>query len=224
MNTPRKLKLLITGATGLVGQGVLHEALLADDVAQVTLLSRRRSTPADPRVRELLVEDFEALDKVEPSLRDIDACLYCAGAPPVSTPEAEYRHVTVALTTSVARTLARLSPNMRFLYVSGAHANPSSVFMPLCIKGEVEVALKALALRSTMFRPGGIQPVHGERSPHKTLRAIYSVAGPLMGLGVSLTPSLVTTTARLGRAMLAVARMPDPPAIVENAQINQLGA
>ncbi len=219
-----KLHLLITGATGLVGQGVLHEALLADDVAGVTLLGRRTAGSTDPRVRELLVDDFSALGNIEASLRGFDACLYCAGAPPVTTPEEEYRHVSVALTLNVASTLARLQPGLRFQYVSGAHANPSSIFMPLRIKGEVEAALQALSLRITLLRPGGIQPVHGERSPHKGLAAFYKIAGPLMGLGVSIAPSLVTTTARLGRAMLAIARMPDPPAVVENAEINTLGA
>lgn len=75
-----------------------------------------------------------------------------------------------------------------------------------------------------MLRPGGIQPVHGERSPHAALAALYGVAGPLMGLGVRLMPSLMTSTAHVGRAMLALARMPSPPAIVENAEINRLGA
>jgi len=224
MNGNRKLHLLITGATGLVGQGVLHEALLAQDIARITVLGRRTTGRTDPRLRELLVEDFTDLEKVESSLAGVDACLYCAGAPPLGTPEETYRQVTFAVTTSMARAFARAAPQGRFLYVSGAHANPSSIFMPLRIKGETEVALKKLPLRTTMMRPGGVQPVHGEKSPHAGLAAMYRIAGPVMGLGVSLAPSLMTTTARLGRAMLAIARMPDPPAAVENAEINRLGA
>lgn len=224
MNANRQLHLLITGATGLVGQGVLHEALLAENIARITVLGRRSTGRTDPRVRELLVEDFGALEKIESDLGGVDACLYCAGVPPLTTPEATYRHVTLGLTTSVARALKRAAPDARFLYVSGAHANPSSIFMPLRIKGETEVALKELAMRTTMLRPGGIQPVHGEKSPHAGMAAIYRIAGPVMGIGVSLAPSLMTTTARLGRAMLAIARMSDPPAVVENAEINRLGA
>ena len=223
MATTTPLHVLITGATGLVGQGVLHETLLDPNVGKITVLGRHRTGNADPRITELIVEDFSDLSTVEDQLKGIDACLYCAGAPPIGTPEDVYRHVTVALTTSVARTLARVSPGMRFIYVSGANANASSRFMPLRVKGEVEEALQALDLRASMLRPGGIQPAHGERSPHRALRALYAVGAPLMGLGVTLAPSLMTSTARLGRAMLAIARMPEPPLIVENTEINRLG-
>ncbi|MEO5963558.1 MAG: NAD(P)H-binding protein [Thermomonas sp.] len=223
MTLATSLHVMITGATGLVGQGVLHETLLDANVGKVTVLGRRKIDNADPRITELIVEDFSDLSAVEDQFKGIDACLYCAGAPPIGTPEHIYRHVTVALTTSVARTLARLSPGMRFIYVSGANANANSRFMPLRVKGEVEAALQALALRATMLRPGGIQPAHGERSPHRALRALYAVGAPLMGLGVALAPSLMTSTARLGRAMLAIAQMSEPPTIVENAEINPLG-
>ena len=223
MNASKSQHVLITGATGLVGQGVLYEALRDPAVDRITLLGRHASGCKDPRVNEVIVADFADLRSVEAQLHGIDACLYCAGAPPVGTAEALYRHVTVALTTSVARTLARLNPGMRFLYVSGAHANATSRFMLLRVKGEVELVLQALPLRTTMLRPGGIQPAHGERSPHRALRALYAVGAPLMGIGVALAPSLMTSTQRLGRAMLLIAQLPDPPAIVENAEINRLG-
>jgi uncharacterized protein YbjT (DUF2867 family) len=96
--------------------------------------------------------------------------------------------------------------------------------MPLKVKGETEAALRALPLRSVMLRPGGIQPAHGERSPHGWMRPMYAVGAPLMGLGVRLLPGLMTSTAAVGRAMLALARMQDPPAVVENKDINRLGA
>lgn len=223
MSNPKSLHVLITGATGLVGQGVLHETLLDSNVTSVTLLGRRSTGSEDPRVKEVITKDFSDLSDVEDQLHGIDACLYCAGAPPVGTPEDTYRHVTVALTTSVARTLARLNPAMHFLYISGANANAKSWLMPLRVKGEAELALQALPIQTRMLRPGGIQPAHGERSPHRMLRALYVVGAPLMGIGVAVAPSLMTSTQRLGRAMLALAQMPDPPAIVENADINRLG-
>ena len=223
MANPKSLHVLITGATGLVGQGVLHETLRDANVTSITLLGRRPAGCKDPRVKEVIVPDFSDLSGVEAQLHGIDACLYCAGAPPVGTPEDSYRHVTVALTASVARTLARLNPRMRLLYISGANADAKSWFMPLRVKGEAELALQALPIHTTMLRPGGIQPAHGERSPHRMLRALYAVGAPLMGVGVALAPSLMTSTERLGRAMLALAQMPDPPAIVENADINRLG-
>lgn len=217
------MRILLTGATGLVGQGVLTECLAADDVARVTVLGRRTTGRAHPKLEELQVDDFTALDPVADRLAPFDACLYCAGAPPVGTPEAQYRHVTHDVTLHVARELAARNPGLAFVYVSGAHADPASRVMPLRIKGETERALRALPLRGVMLRPGGIQPVHGERSPHAPLRALYAVAGPLMGLGVALAPGLMTTTAHVGRAMLAVARDPQAPAVVENREINRLG-
>lgn len=218
------MRILMTGATGLVGQGVLREALLHPDVTRVGVLGRRPLHHTDPRVVELTVERFDDLSAVTQELAPFDACFYCAGAPPIGTPEALYRHVTLELTLHVAQAFAERNPNGRFLYVSGAHADPDSRIMPLRVKGETERALNALPLQTVMLRPGGIQPAHGERSPHPWMRPLYAVATPLMGMGVRLAPSLMTSTAHLGRALLTLAAMPAPPAVVENAEINRLGA
>jgi hypothetical protein len=92
------------------------------------------------------------------------------------------------------------------------------------VKGEAEHALAVLPIRTVMLRPGGIQPVEGAHSRHPGLATMYALTGPLMGLGVRLLPQVMTTTERVGRAMLQLLRMEDPPAIVENAEINRLGA
>lgn len=218
------MRILIAGATGLVGQGVLRECLRATDVTRVTTLGRKSTGQPDPKLSEIVVADFAELGAVESQLQPFDACLYCAGAPPIGTPEAEYRHVTFELTTHVAATLARLNPALTFVYISGAKSDPHSGIMMLRIKGETERALAALPIRTVMLRTGGIQPVGGERSPHAALAALYAVGGPFMGLGVRLLPQLMTTTERVGRAMLAVARQTAPPAVLENAEINRLGA
>ena len=222
------MRILLAGATGLVGQGVLHECLRAADVTHITALGRHSSGQSDPKLadsklHDLVVPDFADLGAAEDRLRPFDACLYCAGAPPIGTPEAEYRHVTLELTTHVAQTVARLNPRITFIYISGAYANPDSHVMVLRIKGETERALAALPIRTVMLRPGGIQPVGDERSPHAALAMVYRIAGPLMGVGVRLAPQLLTTTERVGRAMLQLAREVDPPAVVENAEINRLG-
>lgn len=217
------MRILLTGATGLVGQGVLHEALADPGVVHVSALVRRPPDLQDPRLSVLQVERFDALDAVDAELAPFDACLYCAGAPPLGTPEAEYRRVTLDLTLHVARAFARRNPSARFLYVSGAHADPASRLLPLRVKGETERALQALPIATIMLRPGGVQPVHGERSPHAWMRPVYLVAGPLMGLARRIAPGMLTSTSALGRAMLALARMPQPPTVVENTQINRLG-
>jgi len=218
------MRILLTGATGLVGQGVLRETLAHLGVSSVGLLGRRDAGNSDPRVLDLRVESFDALEAVADRLAPWDACFYCAGAPPLGTAEPEYRHVTFDLTLHVARAFAERNPQGRFLYVSGAHADPASRFMPLRIKGETEAALRALPLHTVMLRPGGIQPAHGERSPHAWMRPLYAVGAPFMGLGVRLMPSVMTSTAAVGRALLALATMPDPPQVVENADINRLAA
>lgn len=218
------MRILIAGATGLVGQGVLHETLSHSGIDRIGLLGRRSAGCADPRIDELLVPGFDALDGVVGRLGGWDACFYCAGAPPVGTPEATYRHVTLDLTLRVARAYAERNPHGRFLYVSGAHADPASRLMPMRVKGETEVALQALPITTVMLRPGGIQPAHGERSPHAWMRPFYAVGAPLMGLGVRLLPSVMTSTAAMGRALLALAAMDAPPPVVENATINRLGA
>ena len=216
------MRILMTGATGLVGQGVLREVLAHPAVVQVGVLGRRASGSDDPRVVDMRVERFDALDAVAERLAPWDACFYCAGAPPLGTPQARYRHVTVDLTLHVASEFARRNPHGRFLYVSGAHADPASRLMPLRIKGEIEAALQALPITSVMLRPGGIQPVHRERSPHAWMRPMYALGGPVMGLGVRLLPGVMTTTAAVGRALLVLAQMSDPPRVVENADINRL--
>jgi uncharacterized protein YbjT (DUF2867 family) len=218
------MRILLTGATGLVGQGALRECLRDPAVTGVVALGRQPSGQSDTKLSDLVCPDFADLGAIKDRLQPFDACLYCAGAPPLGTPEAGYRHVTLDLTTNVARTLARLNPAMTFVYVSGAHSDPDSRLMLLRIKGETERALAALPIRTVMFRPGGIQPVHGVRSPHPTLAAVYGLTAPLMGLGVQLFPGVMTTTERLGRAMLQVLRQDNPPAVVENAEINRLGS
>ena len=218
------MRILMTGATGLVGQGVLREVLLHPHVSGVGVLGRRPLHSRDKRVLDLTVERFDDLSAVIDDLAPFDACFYCAGAPPVGTAEALYRQVTRDLTLHVARAFAERNADGRFLYVSGAHADPDSRFMPLRVKGETERALRQLPLRTVMLRPGGIQPAHGERSPHARMRPLYAVAAPLMGIGVRLAPGVMTSTAHLGRALLALAAMPAPPPVVENADINRLGA
>lgn len=218
------MRILLTGATGLVGQGVLQECLQAADVTHVAVLGRHASGQSHAKLEEIIAPDFAELHAVEDRLHPFDACLYCAGMLPPGLSEAKFRRVTLDLTTHVARTVARLNPALTFVYVSGAKSNPDSHLMPLRVKGETERALAGLPIRTVMFRPGVVQPVEGVHSPHPARDTLYRLAGPAMGLGTKLVPQLLTTTERMGRAMLAVLRQDDPPAVVENAEINRLGA
>lgn len=218
------MHILITGATGLVGQGVLRECLRADDVAKVVALGRHPTGVQHPKLEELACDDFANLGSVGERLAPFDACFYCAGAPPLGASATEYRHVTLILTLRVAEVFAQRNGNGKFLYISGAHAHPHSRVMMLRIKGETERALMALPIATVMVRPGGIQPVDGVRSPHHRLDLFYRFAAPAMGLARPLLPGLLTTTAEVGRAMLALARDDQPPPVVENRDINRLAA
>jgi uncharacterized protein YbjT (DUF2867 family) len=217
------MRILLTGATGLVGQGVLRACLEAEDVSHIGALGRRASGVPHPKLEDIIAPDFMHLQDVEPQLKSYDACLYCAGILPLGVSAAAFRRVTLDLTLNVARTLARLEPAITFVYVSGAASDPTSRLMPLRIKGEAEDTLAALPIRTVMMRPGGVRPVDGVRSSHKARDIFYRVADPLLALGVKLAPQVMTTSARVGRAMLAVLRQPTPPTVVENAEINRLG-
>jgi uncharacterized protein YbjT (DUF2867 family) len=222
MSASDRLDVLMTGASGLVGQGVLRACLASPHVERVTALVRRTGSAADG-VREIVLPDFLQADAIGDQFAGFDACFYCAGAPPIGTPEPEYRAVTLEATLAVARAWAAANPQGRFFYVSGAHADPDSVFMPLRIKGETERALASLPIRTVMLRPGGVRPVAGTGTRHGLLKPLYLLGGPLMTLATRATPSLMTSNDTLGRAMIELARTPHPPAVVECADINRLG-
>jgi uncharacterized protein YbjT (DUF2867 family) len=217
------MRILLTGATGLVGQGVLRECLRATDVTHVGALGRHPTDVVDARLEHLSCPDFAELDAVRERLAPFDVCFYCAGAPLVGISAAAYGHVTLDLTRHVAEAFAQRNPGAKFIYISGAHADLHSRVAVLRIKGETEQALAALPLTTVMVRPGGIQPVDGVRSTHRPLDLFYRFGAPVMGLAVKFLPSQMTTTARVGRAMLALAREEAPAAVVENDAINRLG-
>jgi uncharacterized protein YbjT (DUF2867 family) len=217
------MRLIIVGATGLVGQGVLGACLAATDVERIVLLSRQRvDIVNDARVMQWQVADLCDIDGSEPGFAGLDACLYCAGVVP-GLSEAAYRKVTVDLTAHVARAFARANPQGTFVYVSGAGSDASAALMPMRVKGEAEEALRELGIRTLMIRPGIVQPVDGVRSPHRARAAAYALVGPLLGVATRSMPSMMTTSSRVGRAMLAALRHAPPPAVLENTDINAWG-
>ncbi|MBY6280547.1 oxidoreductase [Stenotrophomonas maltophilia] len=217
------LRILLTGAAGLVGQGVALACQRSPQVAHLTALVRRPGSLNGPG-SELIVPDFLHMQGRHEQLAGFDACFYCAGAPPVGTAEAEYRRVTLDITLAVARAWAAANPEGRFLYVSGAGADPQSRVMPLRVKGETEVALQALPVRTVMLRPGGVRPVPGTGTRHALLKPLYWGGAPLMKLAGAVAPSLMTSNLALGQAMIALAGREHPPGTVECADINRIAA
>ncbi|WP_102944332.1 NAD(P)H-binding protein [Stenotrophomonas sp. VV52] len=215
------MKVLVTGATGLVGQGVVRACEASTVVDRMTALVRKPDD-AGPGKDEIVLPDFMQAATIANQLSGFDACFYCAGAPPVGTPEPEYWHVTLEVTLAVARAWAEANPAGCFLYVSGAYADPTSRVMPLRIKGETEQALGALPIRTVMLRPGGVRPVEHTGTRHGALKPLYLLGGPLMKMAEHMAPSMVTSNEAIGRAMIALASQAHPPGVVECAEINAL--
>ena len=221
------MKVVLFGASGMVGQGVLRECLLDPDVDSVFVVGRAALRAAHPKLSELLVQDLHAFGAVEGQLGMPDACFFCLGVSSAGMTEPDYTRVTYDLTVAVAQVLAKLNPAMTFVYVSGYGTDPTEKgsVMWARVKGRTENALLCMPFRrAVMFRPAIIQPMHGVRSKTRSYRIFYLLTAPLLPLGRWLLPRFVTTTERVGRAMLRVARNGPERAILESADINTLGA
>ncbi|MFA9440246.1 NAD-dependent epimerase/dehydratase family protein [Uliginosibacterium sp. sgz301328] len=219
----RPLKIVIVGATGMLGQGALRECLLADDVMEVVTIGRSRSDQRHAKLHDVVVPDLTDLHAVEGALRDVDACFFCLGVTSSGMSEAAYTHITFDLTLYVARTLLRLNPGMRFVYVSGAGADASErgKVMWARVRGRTENALRALPFAAVhVLRPGIIQPLHGTRSKTRAYRVFYALAAPVLPLARRLWPGAVLTTEVIGRAMLNLVRRGAPGGVLESAAID----
>lgn len=223
MNGSLGLRILLTGATGLVGQGVALACRSSARVAATAALVRRKGGVASG-VQEIVLDDFRRIADRGVALGGFDACFYCAGATPLGTNEAQYREVTFDTTIAVARAWAAANPQGCFLYVSGAGADPASRIMPLRVKGETEQALATLPMRVVLLRPGAVRPVAGTGTRHGLLKPLYWAGAPLLRLAGAAAPSLVTSNLTLGKAMIALARMSNPPLIVACGAINRIAA
>jgi uncharacterized protein YbjT (DUF2867 family) len=216
------MKVIIFGATGMVGQGVLLECLRDSQVEQVLVVGRSPTGKTAPKLREIIHSDFHDFSAIAEGLRGYDACFFCLGVSVAGMTEEAYRRVTYDITLAAAETLVRLNPGMTFIYVTGRGTDSTERgrFMWARVKGATENALLRLPFRAAyMFRPGAIQPLHGVQSKTGWVQAVYLVLGPLMGLLKSAFPDQITTTEQVGRAMIAVVRTQPKARILEPADI-----
>ncbi|GIM97789.1 NAD-dependent epimerase/dehydratase family protein [Paractinoplanes toevensis] len=213
------MRVMIFGATGMVGQGVLRESLLAPDVEQVLAVIRSPTGVHHPKLREVKVEDFADLTPIRDELTGYDACFYCLGASSVGMTEADYTRVSYDYPMAAARLLAEIDPQTCFVYVSGAGTNPQGRQMWARVKGRTELEVIELLPRGYAVRPGMIQPTHGVRSKTRWYNAIYTAVAPAIPLLERIAPKYVTTTDRLARSMLQLARVGFPRHILENADL-----
>lgn len=221
------MKVLLFGATGMIGQGVLRQCLRDPQVAEVVALVRRPSGQSHPKLREIIHGDFFDYGPIERELAGLDACFFCLGVSAAGLGEADYSRLTHDLTLAAAETLARLNPAMTFIYVSGAGTDSTERGRTMWarVKGRTENDLQRLPFRAVhLFRPGLIQPLHGITSSTKLYRILYRGLGPFFPILKALAPDSFTTTERLGRAMLRAASEGAPQAVLETRDINRLGA
>jgi uncharacterized protein YbjT (DUF2867 family) len=219
------MNVILFGATGMVGQGILRECLLDPDVQLVLSVVRTTSGQQHEKLHELLHSNFFDYSEIESQLTGFDACFFSLGVSSAGMDEAKYTHLTYDLTLSAATTLARLSPQMTFLYVSGAGTDSTERGRSMWarIKGKTENDILKLSFRAAyMFRPGFIQPLHGIRSKTRLYQTVYTLLNPILPLLKFILPQYVTTTEQVGRAMLQVAKHGYPRPILESKDIDSL--
>ena len=219
------MKVILFGATGMVGQGVLRECLLDPGVASVLAVGRSPTGQRHAKLNEIVHDNFLDYSAIESQLTGCDACFFCLGVSSVGMDEERYRHLTYDITLAAARPLAKLNPRMVFVYVTGRGTDSTEQgrLMWARVKGKTENDLLKLPFRAAyMFRPAGIQPLHGIRSKTAWYQAVYVIAAPLLTLLNRIAPKYVTTTEQVGRAMIKVARDGYPKPVLESEDINRL--
>jgi len=196
-----KLKVIVTGATGMVGEGVLHECALSDDVEEILVLTRKPSGYLHPKVKEIIHNDFFNLTFLEEKLKGYNACFFCLGVSSVGMNEEDYTRMTYTLTLHVATALSKVNSGMTFCYVSGAATDSSETGRSMWarVKGKTENDLKKLPFKQVyLFRPGYMNPTKGLKNTLKYYKYIMWMY-PLLR---SLFPSTATTLKELGLAMI----------------------
>jgi uncharacterized protein YbjT (DUF2867 family) len=215
------MKVVLFGATGMAGSGVLRQCLLDPDVESVLSIGRKSAGVSHVRLRELIRPDLFDFTVNAGEFVGYDACFFCLGVSSVRMSEADYTHLTFDLTMGWAHALARDNPAMRFLYISGMGTGGKAMWAR--VKGRTESDLLALFPAATMIRLGALRPMHGERSKAPGGAVLLTLFSPVWPILQWLWPNGVITTEELGRAMILVARQGAPKRVLESADLVALG-
>jgi uncharacterized protein YbjT (DUF2867 family) len=221
MSETKKLAVIITGATGMVGEGVLLECLEHPAIERVLIVNRKPYPLQHPKLKELIVPNFFDLSAVTNQLTGYDVCFFCAGTSSAGMSEAAYTRVTYDLTLSFAQTLARLNPQMIFEYVSGSHTDGTEKgrMMWARVKGKTENDLARLPFQHVYsFRPGYMRPTPGQ----KNIKWYFSWIGAFYPLLLVIFPNHVSTLPQVARAMIYVAMEGFSKPVLEVKDINSL--
>jgi uncharacterized protein YbjT (DUF2867 family) len=219
------MKVIIFGATGMVGRGVLRECLLDPEVERVLLIGRSPVGQRHEKIHETVRADVTDLSGIEAEFAQYDACFFCLGVTSVGRSAEDYRRVTYDITLAAAKALSARNPAITFTYVSGMGVDTTEQgrVMWARTKGATENALLSLFPHAYMFRPGIVHAVNGERSRTWWYQAVHTVMTPVNPLLRRLLPGVFTTTETMGRAMLTVTRRGWRVRVLPNREINIAG-
>ena len=196
-----KIKAIITGASGMVGEGVLYECLQHNDVEEILVIGRRSCGYTHPNLKEIVQADMYNLSSIEDKLEGYDACFFCLGMSSVGVKEPEFTKVTYDLTMHFATTLSKLNPEMTFCYISGRGTNENGKQMWQRVKGKTETDLTKLPFKGVYnFRPGIMKPTMGL----KNTLSLYKWMGWLIPIINTISPKSVLTLKQVGDAMINV--------------------
>ncbi|MEV5261678.1 NAD(P)H-binding protein [Streptomyces anulatus] len=221
------MRVIVFGASGMVGHGALRASLRDDTVTEVLAVVRSPLPLTHAKLRQIVHTDFTDYTSLQDQLKGLDACFFCLGVSAVGRGEEEYTHITHDYTLAAARALQTASPELTFVYVSGEGTDSTgkSRQMWARVKGRTENELLAMPIEAYMFRPGYIQPVDGASSRTPLYRILYRATGALYPILRRTLPRYVTNTDAVGRAMLAIIRQNGAAsAVLRNSDINRLAS
>jgi uncharacterized protein YbjT (DUF2867 family) len=219
------MRVVLFGATGMVGAGVLRECLADPRVTAVLVVTRSPTNRTHPKLREVQQTDFFNYESLRSDFATYEACFFCLGATSIGMTEADYTRLTYDLTLAAARAMLAANREMTFCFVSGVGTDSTERGRTMWarVKGKTENALLALGFRAAyMFRPGYIQPIGDVRSKTGWVQGAYAVLAPFYPLFRRLFPNSMTTTANLGRAMIEVAASGYSKSVLHSADFNRL--
>ena len=212
------IKVIITGATGMVGEGVLFECLQNPTVSEVLIINRRHYELQHPKLKELIVPDFFQLSQFAENVKGYDACFFCAGISSVGMKEDKYTRITYDTTMAFAKPLLAMNSNMVFTYVSGSHTDSSEKgrLMWARVKGRTENDLMKLPFKAEYnFRPGAMLPFKGQKNWKSAYKFIVKIIK-------AISPKNVLTMQEVGRAMINAVTRGYPKNVLEITDIRQL--
>jgi uncharacterized protein YbjT (DUF2867 family) len=222
INMSQNLRILLTGATGMVGEGVLHECVLDPNIAEIVVLGRKPCGYSHPKITDLITPDLMNLSKIKSQLVGFDACMFCSGVSSVGISQETFYTMTYTMTMSIATVLQRQNPNMVFCYITGAGTDSTEKgkIAWARTKGKTENDLMKLPFKAVYnFRPGALMPTQGL----KNQKSYYKYLGWLGPIFKWIAPNSISTLAQLGKAMIRVCTHGYHKSILEVKDILILG-